>query len=94
MLLETQGFNLAGVGQLGDSDAQSVLLNVSDGWVNTARSTSVKVKQVEIETAPITAMNTDRLETVRTIISEVLRLPATEIDPEEPLGVMGSTRWS
>ena len=30
-------------------------------------------------------MNTDRLEAVRTIISEILRLPATEIDPEEPL---------
>jgi len=88
--MASRGLGLEGIGQMAGSDAQSILMMLSDGWLpepsvteqagGTASQTSSNSAVPEISRA-----NTSMLETARRLVCQVLRLNPVDLDAEEPL---------
>ncbi|WP_156303097.1 methyltransferase, partial [Methylogaea oryzae] len=89
LAMASRGLNLAGVGQLSGSDAQSVLLMVSDGWV--AETAVASFASVARQMPPPSAdadpagASASLLDTARRLVCQVLRMAPDDLDPDEPL---------
>ena len=78
-----RGLRLEGVAQMPGSDAQSILLMVSDGWLPEPVAMAAP-SSAHARPEPARG-GASLLETARRLVCEVLRLPPEELDPDEPL---------
>ena len=85
--LDSQGLRLAGVGQIPGSDAQSILLLESDGWL--PQPLAGRAMASAVSPAAVTVANPQgqdsMLNTVRRLVCQLLRMTPADLDPDEPL---------
>ncbi len=93
--MASRGLRLEGIGQMPGSDAQSILLMVSDGWLpepaegcegrggaGTHPDLTVAHTKPSPDYAP---KHPAMLETAKRLLCQVLRLAPADVDPDEPL---------
>jgi len=84
----SRGLHLAGTGQIPGSDAQSILILRSDGWLPVAATVAAesgKAKPALPEQAPKPLADASFLANVQNVVAGVLRLDSSLLDPDEPL---------